>query len=184
MTSVDMSPHAKPGWVPLIATAGYVALIAILVYLSSSAILDLIERRAAIADSTDILERLQARRIGANGAANAATGSPFIEGPTVTVAGAALMQRVASAITHVGGTILSSQVELQGSQAKAGYVTVTTNCEVDQPALQELLYDLEAGLPYLFIDQLTVQAPMTSTGPEQGHMRVLLTVSGQWQGRQ
>jgi len=32
----------------------------------------------------------------------------------------------------------------------------------------------------LFIDQLAVQAPTTSSG--EGKLRILLAVSGQWQG--
>ena len=49
------------------------------------------------------------------------TGSPFLEGQTLTVAGAALLQRVADAVTKVGGNVLSSQVDVQGVQAKDGY---------------------------------------------------------------
>jgi general secretion pathway protein M len=38
-------------------------------------------------------------------------------------------------------------------------------------------------MPFLFVDQLVVQAPQASTGEESGgRMRVLLGVSGQWQG--
>jgi general secretion pathway protein M len=108
-------------------------------------------------------------------------GSPFLEGQTVTVAGAALQQRIGSAVKAVGGNVLSSQMDLQGTDAKKGYVSLTASCEVDQPALQQLLYDVEAGMPFLFIDQLTVQAPQ-ATGAEVARMRVLIGVSGQWQG--
>jgi general secretion pathway protein M len=69
---------------------------------------------------------------------------------------------------------------LQGTQSKAGFVSMVASCEIDQPALQPLIYDLEAGMPFLFIDQLAVQAPITSSG--EGKLRVLLAVSGQWQG--
>jgi general secretion pathway protein M len=48
--------------------------------------------------------------------------------------------------------------------------------------LQQLLYDLEAGMPFLFIDQLVAQAPETGTGALRGKMRVSILVSGQWQG--
>jgi general secretion pathway protein M len=105
-----------------------------------------------------------------------------LEGPTVTVAGAALLQRVAGAVTRVGGNILSSQVDLQGAQSKNGFVKVSVDCEVDQPSLQQLLYDLEAGMPFLFVDQLVAQAPETTTNALSQKMRVSLLVSGQWQG--
>jgi general secretion pathway protein M len=39
-------------------------------------------------------------------------------------------------------------------------------------------------MPFLFVDQLVIQAPEAGAGPEGtgGRMRVLLGVSGQWQG--
>ena len=46
--------------------------------------------------------------------------------------------------------------------------------------LQPLLYDLEAGMPFLFVDQLVVQAPDSSS--ESQKLRILLAVSGQWLG--
>ena len=86
------------------------------------------------------------------------TGSPFLEGQTLTVAGAALLQRVADAVTKVGGNVLSSQVDVQGVQAKDGFVSVLASCELDHAALQRLLYDLEAGMPFLFLEQLVAQS--------------------------
>ena len=77
--------------------------------------------------------------------------------------------------------MLSSRIDLQGTDSKKGFVSLTASCEVDQPALQQLLYDVEAGMPFLFVDQLTVQAPQQS-GADAARMHVLLGVSGQWQG--
>jgi general secretion pathway protein M len=113
------------------------------------------------------------------------SGSPFLEGRTVEVAGAALQQRVVAAVRDAGGNVQSSQVDLQGSQAKQGYVSLSANCEVGQGALQQLLYDLESGMPFLFIDQLVVQMPQSGGGAgvetEAARMRVQIDVSGQWQ---
>jgi general secretion pathway protein M len=35
-------------------------------------------------------------------------------------------------------------------------------------------------MPFLFVEQLAVQAPTSSSG--EGKLRILLAVSGQWQG--
>ena len=86
----------------------------------------------------------------------------------MTVAGATLLQRVASAVGNVGGTIQSSQVDVLGTQARDGLVGLVVSCEMEQPALQKLLYDLEAGMPFLFIDQLDVQVPQTTALNESG----------------
>jgi hypothetical protein len=79
-------------------------------------------------------------------AAKLLSGTPFLEGPTVTVAGVTLLQRVASAVGNVGGTIQSSQVDVLGTQARDGLVGLVVSCEMEQSALQKLLYDLEAGM--------------------------------------
>ena len=80
------------------------------------------------------------------------------------------------------GTVQSSQVDLQGPQAKDGYVTLTISCEMEQGNLQKLLYDLEVGMPFLFIDQLVVQGPELSTIAADARMRILIAVSGEWKG--
>ena len=84
----------------------------------------------------------------------------------------------------VGGTIQSSQVDVSGTLAKEGLVGLVVSCEMEQPSLQKLLYDLEAGMPYLFVDQLDVQVPQTTAVNEggTGRIRVVLGVFGQWQG--
>jgi general secretion pathway protein M len=132
-----------------------------------------------------MLDQLRGRKPhGAAPLSPAHPGAPFLEGPTVTVAGAALLQRVAAAVTTAGGTIQSSQVDVTGREAKDGYVGLVVSCEMEQPALQKVLYDLESGMPFLFVDQLDVQVPQTTAENEAtaGRVRVVLGVSGQWQG--
>lgn len=172
---------------PLAAAICYLAIVVAFLLTTSFYIFDTLERRQAVAEASDILSHLEGRRPASvrNASANGVslvTGSPVLEGPTVTVAGAALLQRVGGAVTRFGGNILSSQVDLQGAQSKDGFVRVSVDCEVDQPSLQQLLYDLEAGMPFLFIDQLVAQAPDGATGSLRGKMRVSILVSGQWRG--
>ena len=171
---------------PVVATICYVAVVTAFLATTWFHITDFMERRDAVAAAGDTLSHLEGRNpppphVNADGTAVVA-GSPVLEGPTVTVAGATLLQRVAGAVTRVGGNILSSQVDLQGAQSKNGFVKVSVDCEVDQPSLQQLLYDLEAGMPFLFVDQLVAQAPESATSASLQRMRVSILVSGQWQG--
>jgi general secretion pathway protein M len=144
---------------------------------------DLSERRQAVSAQADILSQLEGRTVAHKVAIDGSTvsGSPFLDDATVTVAGATLLQRVAGAVTHAGGNVLSSQVDLQGPQSKQGFISVTATCELDQPALQGMLYDLESGMPFLYVDQLQVEAPAADGRPGD-KLRVLMSVSGQWQG--
>jgi general secretion pathway protein M len=170
---------------PLIAVVLYLAVATGLLATIGLSVASILDQQRALAQTTDLLDQLRGRK--ARGAASASAerpGTPFLEGPTVTVAGAALLQRVAAAVAEVGGTVQSSQVDVLGTQAKDGFVGLVVSCEMEQPALQKLLYDLEAGMPFLFVDQLDVQVPQTTATNEggAGRIRVVLGVSGQWQG--
>ena len=169
-------------WMALIA---YIGVLAGFGFATSASLASLQERYAARDSAQTLLEQMEGRgRAGNAPAGTAMPGSPFLEGQTVTVAGAALQQRIGSAVKAVGGNVLSSQIDLQGTDSKKGFVSLTASCELEQPALQQLLYDIEAGMPFLFIDQLTVQAPQAigSAPDTAARMRVLVGVSGQWQG--
>ena len=163
-----------------LAVAIYLALLGAAIASIWIGLSTLSERRATILAAENLLAELEGRSSLASRTplAIAPTERPFLEGPTVTVAGAALLQRVGGAISRAGGSVLSSQVDLQRADSKDGWVGLTVSCDIEQGSLQKLLYDLEAGVPFLFIDQLVVQPPVT--GVEQGRMRVLLAVSGQW----
>jgi general secretion pathway protein M len=177
--------------VPFGALITYVVVSIAFITVAAMQLADIAERWNAVAAATDILSRLDGRSPSRPRSADptdisVVSGSPFVEGATVTVAGAALLQRLAGAVTRVRASILSTQVDLQGPLSKQGFVAATVSCELEQPALQQLLYDLEAGMPFLSVDQLAVQAPAVaasaSNGTGPGKLRVLISVSGQWQG--
>jgi len=168
---------------PIVAVTVYAGLVLVLLATVASSVIDILGQQAAVDASAAMLEQLEGRKApppGRSVGAEMPAGSAFLEGATVTVAGAALLQRVAGVVTKLGGNVLSSQLDVQGTHAKAGFVSMVASCELDQPSLQPLIYDLEAGMPFLFIDQLDVQAPTTSSG--EGKLRILVAVSGQWQG--
>jgi general secretion pathway protein M len=171
---------------PLMAAVAYVGLVFVLLFTVIISIANSLGQRAEVASSAVMLEQLESRRPAAARGQSAdvsmPAGSAFLEGATVTIAGAALIQRVAGAVTKLGGNVLSTQVELNGTQSKTGFLSILVSCEIDQVELQQLLYELEAGMPFLFIDQLIVQAPSTLSSSGSGKLRILLAVSGQWQG--
>jgi general secretion pathway protein M len=171
----------------MLPLVGYVALLTGFAIVAWLALSSLAGDYAEYAAAVDVLDQIEGRKPGASGLASSAdkSGSPFLEGRTVTIAGAALQQRVVAAVTEAGGNVLSTQVDLQGSETKQGYVSLSANLEIIQSNLQQLLYDLETGMPFLFIDQLVVQMPQTAgrveSATETTRMRVQIDVSGQWQ---
>lgn len=151
-----------------------------------AALADIYQRRDGLARTRAMLDQIEGRR-ASPGAARAAAGSvppgsPFVEGETVTVAGAAILQRVTGAIQRHGGNVLSSQVGIEGPQSSDGMVSVTLSAELGQSQLQEVLYELETGMPFLFVEHLVAQSPPLFTGTDDKRLRVSLGVLGQWQG--
>jgi general secretion pathway protein M len=171
---------------PLTAAVAYAALVFALLFTVLTSIVDIFGQRAEVASSAAMLEQLESRKPavvrGQPTEVSMPAGSAFLEGATVTIAGAALIQRVAGAVTKFGGNVLSTQVELKGTQSKDGFLSILASCEIEQTGLQQMLYDLEAGMPFLFVDQLVVQSASTPSDSGNGKLRILLAVSGQWQG--
>jgi general secretion pathway protein M len=171
---------------PVLAATIYVGLVVVLLFAVASSIADVVGQRDEVASAAIMLEQLEGRSPAAvHGPSSEVTipsGSAFLEGATITVAGATLLQRVSGAVTKFGGNVLSTQLDLQGSKSRPGFLSMIASCEIDQSEVQKLLYDLEAGMPFLFVDQLVVQTPLTSSGPGGGRLRLLLAVSGQWSG--
>jgi general secretion pathway protein M len=173
---------------PYVAAAIYASLVLVLVAATGLPLKGVLDQQTAVAALGDNLLRLEghgpaAARLAA-GEDGMVVGSSFLEGATVTVAGAALLKRVVGTVTRHGGSVLSSQLDLQGTQSRDGFLSVIASCDLEQHALQEIVYELEAGMPFLFVDQLVVQAPTASSGVSNGKLRVLISVSGQWQGAQ
>jgi general secretion pathway protein M len=167
---------------PIVAATLYAAFIVVLLATTWAALADLYSRAGAASDAAGLLDQLRGRKAVAAAQNGPMNGSPFLDGPSVTVAGAALLQRVSTAVSNVGGTIQSSQVEVAGNPA--GAVRLVMSAELDLNGLQRLLYDMEAGMPFLFVEQLDVQAPQAggAAAAGGGRMHVQLAVAGQWRG--
>lgn len=170
---------------PMVAAAAYAALVVILaasVVLSAKGLLD---RQAAADAARDTVSRMAMRGTAASSTVAGDGPSPasrFLEGGTVTVAGAALLQHLVMTVTRFGANVVSSQVDLEGTQSKDGFLKATVNCDMDQPALQQVVYEIESGMPFLFIDQLDVKVVGGTGGSPTGRLRVQVSVSGQWKG--
>jgi general secretion pathway protein M len=168
-----------------LAVAAYVGVVIAFLAVALFLVADLRDKAAEIAAAEARLDQLSERSrpsLSASNPSNAGpSGSPFLDGKTITIAGAALQQRVESAVSKAGGVLMSSQVEVDGPDAKNGFVGLSASMEIGQPAVQTILYDIEAGMPYLFVDKLSIQSPEVFGEPETGRMRMTIGVVGQWQ---
>src|SRR5580698_5599665 len=159
---------------PLVSAVLYLVAIGLFVVVSCMAILDITDQIGTARQSSEALEQLRSRQgHAAPVQADTTETNPFLEGATLNVASSALLQRVSGAITAVGGSVQSSQVDIT-TGGKDGIVGLLINFELEQPALQKLLFDLETGSPLLFIDQLDIQTPQSGPANDASPLRVSL----------
>jgi general secretion pathway protein M len=168
---------------PRVATAIYTGLILACMAIVALVLLDLTHDYAALSAIGEQVAEFQRRARGSASESLSAPesgDSPLLQGHSVTLAGATLLQLTTGAIARVRGTVISSEVDPQNGSSPGAYIKVTITCDIEQEALQQLLYDIEAGIPFLFVDRLDVQAPVPGT--DNRRLRVLLGVSGLWRG--
>src|SRR6202022_27907 len=96
---------------PYLAALAYAGLLVVLVAATAMSVQGIFERKATVESLNDIISRLEGRGPAGRAGPAAVKGSYFLEGATVTVAGAALLQRVVGTVTRYGGSVLSSQVD-------------------------------------------------------------------------
>ena len=66
---------------------------------------------------------------------------------------------------------------------RPGEVKATAKFEIAEQNLQKLLYDLETGAPFLFIDNLAVSAG-PSEGAQDNKLAATISVSALWRSAQ
>jgi general secretion pathway protein M len=174
------SPDLKQGWKPALAFAGVLLALIVAGIVAWVSVADGI---GALNESLRGRAQIESRlgKGGPNFSVQPSAASPFLEGASATLAGAALQQRVADVIVKAGGVALSSQLEISGPRAAQGYIGLIVSCDLGQDGLQKTLYDLESGFPVLFVDQLVVQTGVSDDANRKGQMRVQIGVYGRWE---
>lgn len=103
----------------------------------------------------------------------AAQAGGYLKGPSDALAAAELQDHARAVIEGAGGSLRSTQIlPVSAADAKVPVrrATLRIQLEIDIKGLQKLLYQLETGQPYLFVDQLTVRQQRIrrrSNEPEQ-----------------
>jgi len=164
----------------LLACAGSVALT---LAIRSDASAELSERQS-------VLDRLEARA-GARGEsgrqekAAAAPPQAFLDAATPGLAAADLEAYVAR-LADRNAALVSFGTQASAGEEAAGIVRIEASLDISLLALQGLLYQLESGTPYVFVDSMTVRAPSTAVAAaaaENQPLRVTLNLHALWRRR-
>ena len=95
-----------------------------------------------------------------------ATAAGYLDGQNETLVAAALQERLKSAVVQTGGRLNSTQVLAGTEKGQTRRVVVRGQMQMTIASLQRVLYTLESGSPYLFIDNLDVRPLVGPRGPD------------------
>ena len=120
---------------------------------------DLLQRYRALAGErtqlSDELAELERRAAQAGG---------YLQGSTDALAAVELQDRVRRIIERAGGPLQSTQILPAGAidaTASVRRAALRIQLEIAIKGLQNVLYELESGQPYLFVNELTVRQRRT-----------------------
>ena len=105
----------------------------------------------------------------------------FVGGSSLSLANAALMKKLTESIKSAGGEVVSSEVSPPKPDSQ--WLQATAHIQIQEDRLQGLLYSLESGVPYLFVENLSV-AENGTPDTAAGLLQATITVSGAWRGKQ
>jgi general secretion pathway protein M len=138
------------------------------------------------ADKQALLADLEARvrrdvRLHGRSTIGEAPASAFLNAPTQGAAGAQLEAYLAQ-VSERRAVLISSAVHTDDKDDAPDMIRVEAALDVSAAALQEMLYRLEMGEPYVFVDSLQVRAAGRVAGrdAEDPLLRVTLNLHAIW----
>jgi hypothetical protein len=163
---------------------------AIVVLCATAMIVSLQARSDAIAslyEKLDALALLEARVGGGPKSRGplqnpAAPPAAFLTTQTQGLAGAELQAYLAQLAAAQKAELVSSGIQMGGRDDPPETIRLQATLTATIGSLQALLYQLETGTPYVFVDALAVQLPSATIASvrEDAVLRVTLTVRALW----
>jgi hypothetical protein len=136
-------------------------------------------------ERNELFSRLQARvkaRGDAHGLSGTAPAAAFLDAATQGLAGAQLQAHLMQLATDHRAVLISSGVEPAKREDPPDSIRLQATLDVNLQALQTLLYQLESGTPYVFVESLAVQLPggMTQRAAEDPLLHITVSLRAIW----
>ncbi|WP_316195728.1 MULTISPECIES: type II secretion system protein GspM [unclassified Bradyrhizobium] len=169
----------------LLAAGAFGALLLICMLTTANALQTWIAAAQSLGERRDQLASLQSR-VGATvkqrkSQAMAAPALAFLDAPTGGLAAAQFQAYLSQLIADQKAVLVSSGIQAAERDDKSDAIKLQLALTATIPALQELLYRLESGMPYVFVDSLLMQlGGSTERNAADPVLKVTLTVHAFW----
>lgn len=102
----------------------------------------------------------------------------LLAGENEALAGAQLQQHLKTIALNAGGMIESTQSLKTIDEGSLQKITVRAQMTVSNRALQEILYALEAGKPYVYVENLNINIQTQSSDVAQDLLKITIDLYG------
>jgi general secretion pathway protein M len=140
-----------------------------------------------LSERRETLSQLAARaRSAADARARTITAAPaaaYLDAGTAGLAAAQLQAYLSQVAAGQQAIVISYGVEPARREDSPDAIRLQATLEVNQKSVQGLLYKLESGTPYVFVDSLAVQIPSTTDqrgAQEDPKLRLTLNLRALW----
>jgi general secretion pathway protein M len=162
-----------------------VAFVLLLVALVSVTGISLQSRADAGRESSErreMLSRLEARLRASAGRPTAAPPAAFLDGSTPGLASAQLQSYLGQLAGDKNASLVSSGGEAAKRDDAPDTVRIQATLDLNMRSLRAVLYQLESGTPYVFVDALSVQPVNATAGGsiEDPLLRTTLSLRALW----
>jgi general secretion pathway protein M len=137
----------------------------------------------ALAESRETLARLEAHMpSGAKSGPTVASApaAAFLDAPTQGLAVAQLQSYLSQVAIRQHAVLISSGMQRADHDDTPDMIRIEASLTTALEPLQALLYQLETGVPYVFVVQLDVQQQSGQRGPRDAAMHVRLVLRAPW----
>ncbi len=150
---------------------------------------DLAAMRAEGEAKTALLTRLsRANLASAASDTRQPMSNPFVTAETATTAAAEIDRLIRAIAAKAGGTVLSTQATSETSNAPVRRIDVQAVIEGNLEIIQRVLFNLEAGSPMIFIDDLTLIKAERRSGrtdvAQSPHLQANVAMNAFWRSKQ
>jgi general secretion pathway protein M len=132
----------------------------------------------------ELLSRLEAsaRSDEERGSSRVAPAAAFVTAPTQGLAGAQLQAYLQGVTDTHHAVLISSGVEPAKGEDQPGSIRLQATLEASVQSLRTLLYQLESGTPYVFVESLNIQVAAVNTQRpvEDPLLRITLELRAVW----
>lgn len=101
----------------------------------------------------------------------------MLAGSTEGIAGANLQKRVNEVVKLHNGNARSFQIQSPEKEDRLTRISMNISLKANIVSLQKILHDLETGAPFVFIEDIVIQAPDNNSGTGNTFQRKQLDIT-------